>query len=237
MQIVEVIEDVRAEPRLAGRRLALKRERPVRDAGFLRDETRRLVELILVRIALGENARRQRVRGEDHVPRSSAHAVRNEVDERRKVVPALDEAKLRAIAERLLELRAIAGDRELGVVRREHEPDDEVGAARDGTIGRVRDARSPVLHPGEHRQPELAFQSGTRLLGQRVQRIVLLDAERAVAGDEIVEVLGRDRPPTADVRVVGGDVLEPLGRPVCHQDDGSAHGMKLAESSQPATSS
>ena len=40
----------------------------------------------------------------------------------------------------------------------------------------------------------------------------------AVARDEIVEVLGRDRPAAADVRVVGGNVGEALRRAVRHQD-------------------
>ena len=51
----------------------------------------------------------------------------------------------------------------------------------------------------------------------------LLDPEPPVALDEVVEELGRDRPAAADVRVVGGHVLEPLGRPVRHQHDGGAH--------------
>ena len=54
--------------------------------------------------------------------------------------------------ERLLELRAVAGDRQARVVRREHEPDDDVGAGRERGLGRLGDARRPVLHAGEDRQ-------------------------------------------------------------------------------------
>ena len=50
----------------------------------------------------------------------------------------------------------------------------------------------------------------------------VLDAEAAVALDEVVEELGPDRPAAADVRVVRGHVLEPLGRAVRHQDDRGA---------------
>ena len=45
---------------------------------------------------------------------------------------------------------------------------------------------------------------------------------RAVALDEVLEQLGPDRPAAADVGVVGGHVLEPLGRAVGHQDDGAS---------------
>ena len=78
----------------------------------------------MVRIAFGEDARGQRVRREHDVVSGAAHARGEHVDERLEVVPALDEAELRAVAQRFLELRAIAGDRQARVVRRENEPDD-----------------------------------------------------------------------------------------------------------------
>ena len=53
---VEMVEDVRAEPRLAGRRLALERERPVLDPRLVGDEPRRLEQLVPVRVAFGEDA-------------------------------------------------------------------------------------------------------------------------------------------------------------------------------------
>ncbi len=46
------------------------------------------------------------------------------------------------------------------------------------------------------------------------------DPEAPVALDEFEEALGRDRATAADVGVVGGDVREPVGRPVRHQHDG-----------------
>src|SRR5437870_4414737 len=121
MQLVEVLEDVRAEPRLACRRFALIRERPVFDAGAFHDQRTRLEQLLLIRIPSLEDARRQRMRGEDDIRAGPADSVCKQLD-------------------------------------------------------------------------------------------------------EIVELLGRDRTPAADVRVVGRHVLEPLGRAVCHQDDRGAHG-------------
>ena len=110
-------------------------------------------------------------------------------------------------------------DRQRRVVRREHEPDDRPGARRERALRRLGDPRRPVRMPGEDRQAELRLERRPRPLGDLVERLRLLDAERAVALDEVVEVLGRDRPAAADVGVVGGDVLEALGRAVRHQDD------------------
>ena len=145
-----------------------------------------------------------------------------QLDEAGLVVPAVDEAQIGAVAERLLELVAIALDRERGVVRCEHEADDRLRARRERRLGGVGDARRPVLHAGEHGQPELRFERSARPLGDRVQRRRVLDAEPAVALDEIGEVLRCDRPAAADVGVVRGDVGEALGRAVRHQDDGVA---------------
>ncbi len=217
VQRAQVIEDVGAEPRLAGRRLALERERPVLGAGGLGDEPRRLEQLLLVRIAELEDSGGQRVRREHDVRVGAANLRREELDEAGLVVPAVDEAQLGASVERALELLAIALNRERRVVRREDEADDRFGAARERRFRSVADARRPVLHAGEHRQLELPLERGARLLGDRVQRRRVLDPEPAVALDEIVEVLGRDRPPAADVRVVRGHVGEPLGRAVRHQ--------------------
>ena len=70
-QLVEVREDVRPEPRLAGGALALEGERPaiVREPGAPRDEPRGLEQLVAVRVALGEDPLGERVRGEDDVRR------------------------------------------------------------------------------------------------------------------------------------------------------------------------
>ena len=125
---LEVLEDVRPEPWLAGRRLALEGERPLVDAGPLGDETRRLEQLVPVGIALGEDAGRQRVRREDDVlvvPRTrSASSSTNPGS----VAPALDEADLGAAVDGVDELRAVVLDRHRRVVRREHEADDLVRA-------------------------------------------------------------------------------------------------------------
>ena len=75
--------------------------------------------------------------------------------------------------------------------------------------------------PVQHRQPELRPERGARRLGDGVERrgrVGVVDPERAVAVDEVVEQLPPDRPAAADVGVVGRDVREPVGRAVRHQD-------------------
>ena len=135
-------------------------------------------------------------------------------------MPAVDERELGAALERLRELGAVAADRHRGVVRGEHETDNRLRAAGDCSLRRVGDPRRPVLHPGEDGHVELALERRARLLGDRVERRSVLDPEQAIPLDEIVEQLRSNRLPAADVRVVRGDVAEPLGRPVGHQDDG-----------------
>ncbi len=66
---------------------------------------------------------------------------------------------------------------------------------------------------------ELALERGARRLGDRVQRVRLLDAEPAIPVDQALEVLGRDRPAAADVGVVRRDIRDALRRPVGHQHD------------------
>ena len=129
VQLLEVVEDVRPEP--AARRSATRsgtrttsRRAPARSA----IEPRRLEQLVLVRIARFEDPRGQRVGGEDDVCVGSADAVRQQLDEAGLVVPAVDEGELGAAVESALELAAVAGDRHRRVVRREHEPDDRLGA-------------------------------------------------------------------------------------------------------------
>jgi hypothetical protein len=112
-----VVEDIGAEPRLTRRRLALERERPVVDARRRGDELRRLEQLVAVRVAVGEDPGRQRVRREDDVRVGAADAVGEQLDEPALVVPALDERDCRAARDRILELRAVARDREAAVVR------------------------------------------------------------------------------------------------------------------------
>src|SRR5205085_7206854 len=109
-----------------------------------------------------------------------------------------DEQQLRAAGERGLELLPVARNRELRVVRREHEPDDRARTAANSTVCRLRDARRPVLHPGEDRPLERALERGARPLCDRVQRRLPLDAEAAVALHEIVEMLRGDRAAAAN---------------------------------------
>ena len=73
---IQVLEDVRPEPGLARRRLALERERPLLDARLLGDEPRRLEQLVLVGVALVEDPRRQRVGREDDVGVGAPNAAR-----------------------------------------------------------------------------------------------------------------------------------------------------------------
>ena len=119
------------------------------------DELRGLEQLVAVWVALVEDARRQRVRGEDDVRARSANAVGEERDEPGVVVPALDEGELGAVVERVFELVAVAGDREPAVVRGEHEPDDAVAPPSTAALDGLGDLRRPVLHAREDRQPEL----------------------------------------------------------------------------------
>ncbi len=139
----------------------------------------------------------------------------------------------------LLEQAPVAGDRASRVVRREDEADDRVGAGGHGSVRRLGDPRLPVLHAGEDGEPELGLERGARPLGDRVQRVRVLDPEAPVAADEVVELLGRDRPPPADVRVVGRNVGDPLRRAVGHEDDCCAHardGSRLASTANSASS-
>ena len=161
--------------------------------------------------------------GEDDVRGRAADTRGEQLDEPGLVVPAVDETKLRATRERPLELVAIALDRERRIVRCEDDPGDLVRTGGERRLGGFGDAWRPVLHPREHRQAELGLERGPRLLGDRVQRRRLLDAEPPVALDEVVEVLRRDRAPTADVGVVRRHVGEPLRRAVRHQHDRVAH--------------
>ena len=166
------------------------------------------------------------MRREDHVGVGAANTLGEQVDEAGLLVPALDEAQLCASGERMLELFAVARDRKRGVVRRQHEPDDLLCAGSKRCVGGVGNSRRPVLHPGEHRHLELVLERGSRLLGDRVERRRVLDAQPPVALDEIGEVLRRDWTAAADVRVVGEHVRQPLRRAVRHQYDSCLHAVR-----------
>ena len=77
-------------------------------------------------------------------------------------------------------------------------------------FGQPLDDVPPMVAPGV---PTMVWGGQVRLIARGL----------GLALDEIREVLGSDRPASADVRVVGRDVCEPLGRAVRHQDDRPAH--------------
>src|SRR3990172_10120205 len=94
-----MVENVRAEPRLAGLRLALKGERPFAERCALRYERCRLEELVPVRIAIAHDPGGEGVRGEDHVGARGwriVNAIRQPRDEARLRSPFANEARLHA---------------------------------------------------------------------------------------------------------------------------------------------
>src|SRR5262245_16395494 len=220
VKAVELLEDVRPEPRLAGRARALEGERPRVEACPLRDQLRRLQELVAVRVAHFEDPRRKAMRSEDDVRAGPAHAVGEDVHIRLVHVPALDEAQPDAPVERVLEPLAVAVDRELRVVRREDEPDDQVGAALDGAVDRLGDSRRPVLHARVDGEANLALEPPARRLGDLVEGRA---ANPPVALGELLDRLVGDRPARADVLEVRPDVREVGRAPVRHEDDRRFH--------------
>ena len=195
-----------AEPRLAGRRLALERERPVVDRSA-RSATSRDVSSSSssVRITLLEDPRRQRMRREDHVRAVPADASASTATNAGSSPQRSTKRDLDPPGDGLVEERA--------VLRRSTAPSSaaraparrDIAAACERRLDCLGDARLPVAHPREDRQAERRLERRAGLLGDRVQRrrpVALPDAERPVAGDEILEVLRRDRPAAADVGVV-----------------------------------
>src|SRR5918995_1683947 len=226
MQVVEVIDDVRAEPGLPGRALALERERPVVQAGPPGDELRRAEQLVLVGISHRQDPLRKRVRREDDVGVCPAHPVGQHVEERLVVVPALDEDELGAPVEPRLEPLAIAGDREPRVVRREHQAEHSRCAPFDGAIGGFPDPWPPVLHAEVDGNPELQLERGPLPLGYFVERRTAADAPVAL-GQLLYGRVG-DGPALADVLEVRTDVLRRGGRAVRHEDDDVAQAWTAA---------
>ncbi len=127
---------------------------------------------------------------EDDVRVRSADPIGEKRNESRMVVPAFDERELRAARQSLLQLLPVARDRAARVVRGEDEPDDELRSRGDRLLSRRGDTRRPVLHPREHRGAERGLERGARLLGDRVQRVLVLDAEPAIAVGQLVEPIG-----------------------------------------------
>ena len=100
----------------------------------------------------------------------SPHAVGEQLDEAGLEMPALDERELGPPCERLLELVAVALDRERRVVRSQHDADDPLGSSGERRFGGVGDARRPVLHARVDAKPELVFEGSAGLFGDRVER-------------------------------------------------------------------
>ena len=164
----------------------------------------------------------QRVRGEDDVRVGAADAVGEQVDEAR--ARRASSRRRRARRGRRAPPRAARGS------RRSTAPSSAGRARGRRSVRRRRRARASTASAIRGVQCFMPVKTGTpssRSSAARVSSVIafsgelVLDPERAVALDEVLEQLGPDRPPAADVGVVGGHVLEPLGRPVRHQDDGA----------------
>ncbi len=180
--------------------------------------------MVFVRVSGLEDARRQGVGREDDVRIRAAYALRQQVDEPRLVVPALDEREVGAAAEPSFQLLAVTRDRHRRVMRGQHQADDHLGARSDGGVRCLGDPRRPVLHTGEHGHiTERTLQCRTRLRGDRVERRRVLDPEPAVPLDQVLHQLGRNGTAAADVGVVRRNVGQPLRRAVRHQHDRRAH--------------
>ncbi len=128
--------------------------------------------------------------GEDDVPVGAADPFGQERDKaRRRRASSRRTRAPPCPPSAAFELLAVALDRERRVVRSEHEADDGVRARVDRPVCRLVDVRSPVLHPGEDRKAQRVGETRARLLGDRIQRVRVLDPEPPVAADEILEVL------------------------------------------------
>ena len=136
------------------------------------------------------------MRGEDDVSIRVADAVGEEGDQPGIVVPALDEDHACAACDGFVEQAPVAGDREPAVVGREHEADESRRAAASAasTASAIRGAQCFI--PVKTGSPSSALERGPRRLGDRVERIRVLDPERAIARDEISRFSGEiGRPP------------------------------------------
>ncbi len=140
--------------------------------------------------------------------------------------PALDEAQLGPARERRLQTLPVPVDRQLRVVRGEHEADDRLRATGQRFFDRVRDSRLPVLHPHEHGHAELGCQSRPLALGDLVERRAPPDP--AVALGQLLDGRIRHGPALADVLEVGPNVLDPLRAAVGHENDGGLHAATFA---------
>ena len=111
VELLEVQADIRAEPGLTGRALALECERPAAQPGAGGDEACSREQLVAVGVAGRENALREAVSSEDDVRGGPAHALGDHIDVGAQVVPALDEIERRSAVERRLHAVAVAAHR------------------------------------------------------------------------------------------------------------------------------
>ena len=163
-EVGEVVEDVGAEPRLAGRRLALEGERPVVDRGRASATSRRRLEQsVPVRVPGVEDPRRKRVRGEDDVgvrfPARVADTAGEQLDEAGSVPHSRTKrvsARPPAAASNCSSYFAIDSDDQCGA---RTSPTRSVVALRDRGVDRGRDPRLPVAHPREHGDAELVLEA------------------------------------------------------------------------------
>ena len=240
-----MVEDVGTEPRLAGRRLALEGERPpVAERCALGNQPRGLEERVAVRVAGLEDPRGKRVRGEDDVRRAitrrDADAIGQELHEPFVRPPLADEPRLDATRDGCVEQLLVLCDRERRPMRGEDEADERVVAELERRLDGACDPRLPVAHARQHADPERLLEGSACLFRHGVERrrpVRVVDPERGVTRDEVVEQLRPDRSAAADVRIVGGHVGEPVGRSVRHQDDGGARHAAIAASVRSWTSS
>ncbi len=114
--------------------------------------------------------------GEDDVAGLAAHAIGQDVEIRLVRVPALDEAELGTVHERVDEPLAIALDGQARIVRRQHDADDRLGAGGERPLDGLGDARPPVLHSDEDGRAQLALERRPLGLGRVVERRAPPDA-------------------------------------------------------------
>ena len=124
----------------------------------LGDEPGRLEQRVAVRVAGLEDARGERVRGEDDVRIAvSGDAGRGRRAARRSPA-SVPHARTKRVSTRpataVVEEPLVLRDRERRPVRREHEADERVVAELERRVDRARDPRLPVAHAGQHADPE-----------------------------------------------------------------------------------
>ena len=214
----------RATARRSGSRSGTRRtsERPARSATSCDVSS----SWSLVRIAFGEDPLGQAVRREDDVRVGSAHAVGEEREIRLVGVPALDEAKLRAVAEGRFEpLRGTPRSRAASSAARGRAP--RSCPPRRRAPGR-RPPRSGAASASCRRRREARARVRARRAAPRSRRRAASGRRSAGSARSALRPPRRDRPPRADVLQVRTDVLRLGGAPVGHEDDRGLHAATVA---------